>query len=193
MIVGLTGGIGSGKSTVAMLLRQLGLPVYEADVEAKMLINSDDSIRRAIIELLGDEAYTKHGYNRPFVANKVFNNSGLLSRLNQIVHPVVSKHFSKWVDDINSSIVFQEAAILFENGSYKKFDKNILVTAPLAIRTNRVMKRDGFSEDEVKIRISRQWTDEAKIQLTDYIIKCDGKHLVMPQVFKILKDLGWDY
>jgi dephospho-CoA kinase len=192
--VGITGGIGSGKSTVAKLVNALGYPVYIADDEAKRLIETDVEIRERIIELLGEESYNENGYNRRFVANKVFANNVLLQQLSQIVHPAVAKHFQDWcLSHKGQSIVFQEAAILFENGSYKRFDKTILVVAPEALRLKRVMKRDKLSEKDVLSRMSRQWPDERKMELSDYLVKCDGEHLVIDQILQIIKELKWDY
>ncbi|MCG8579951.1 MAG: dephospho-CoA kinase [Bacteroidales bacterium] len=188
--VGLTGGIGSGKSTVAKLIGFLGYPVYVADIEAKRIINSDRQVRQQIVSLLGEGAYSVSGYNVKYVAEKVFNDKQLLNKLNAIVHPAVHSDFNNWCNDNrNAKLVFQEAAILFENGSYRKFDKTILVTAPELMRINRVMKRDGLSEEEVNARISRQWSDHDKIPLADYVVRCDGSHLVIPQMIEIIKKI----
>jgi len=180
--IGITGGIGSGKSTIAKLINKLGYPVYEADVEAKKIILDDNKVRYQIIKLLGEDAYNTEGYNRQYVAKLVFNNSALLQGLNLIVHPAVEVHFNNWcARNAVDGIVFQEAAILFENNSYKKFDKTILVIAPEEMRIRRVMKRDGLRKEEVLARINKQWTDAKKRELADYIIQCDGEHLVVPQ------------
>lgn len=188
--VGITGGIGSGKTTVARLVKTLGFPVYDADFEAKQIINADEAVRRQITELLGEEAYNSNGYNRQFVAGIVFKDKVMLSHLNRIVHPVLANHFSKWcTSHSDSKVVFQEAAILFENGSYTRFDKTILVTAPELERLQRVMQRDGLSRQQVKARINNQWTDQAKMELADFVVHCDGKHLVIPQVLDILNCL----
>ncbi|WP_430816814.1 dephospho-CoA kinase [Carboxylicivirga sp. RSCT41] len=191
--IGLTGGIGSGKSTVVRLIEFLGYHVYVADVEAKRIINSDQLVKQRVIELLGEDAYTQSGYNVKFVAKKVFSDKKLLAALNTIVHPAVYAHFNNWCDaHKHEEMIFQEAAILFENGSYTKFDKTILVTAPELMRMGRVMRRDGLSEKEVKVRIDRQWDDKDKIPLADYIVKCDGNHLVIPQLLDIIKKIKWD-
>lgn len=190
MRIGVTGGIGSGKTTVARLLMALGFPVYEADVEAKKLINHDASVKQQIIDLLGENAYNAEGYNREFVGSIVFNDKTLLSRLNSIVHPAVANDFEQWCNKhSNHKLVFQEAAILFENGSYTKFDKTILVAAPQKVRLQRVMRRDGMSEQRVIERMNNQWTDEAKIKLADFVIDCDGQSLVIPQVMNVLNSL----
>lgn len=192
--VGLTGGIGSGKSTVARLLMALGYPVYLADDEAKEILNNDANVRRKIIDLLGPQSYNTSGYNRKYVAGLVFNDKNLLQQLNTIVHPVVEAHFLNWCNlRLDNEVVFQEAAILFENGSYRRFDKTILVTAPIAIRISRVMQRDNLPEQDVMSRIKNQWPDSEKIMLADFVVKCDGNHLVIPQVNDIIKRLEWEY
>ena len=192
--IGITGGIGSGKSTVAKLIMALGYPVYIADDEAKRLINTDEKIRQQIIELLGDEAYDAFGYNRRYVADRVFTDRSLLQQLNQIVHPAVSRHFKEWCLQFkDDALLFQEAAILFENGSYKKFDKTILVKAPTDVRLRRVMKRDALSKEEVMRRMDKQWTDQKKSKLADYVVMCDGENIVIHQVLKIIKEIEWDY
>ncbi|WP_439185209.1 dephospho-CoA kinase [Carboxylicivirga taeanensis] len=188
--VGLTGGIGSGKTTVARLLRALGFPVYEADTEAKQLINKDRDIREQIIHLLGKEAYNEQGYNRKYVGSLVFNNEELLQKLNEIVHPAVANHFEQWCTEKDEfNVVFQEAAVLFENGNYSRFDKTILVVAPEITRIGRVMQRDDMNKQEVVARINNQWQDDEKMKLADFVITCDGQHLVIPQVMNILKQL----
>ncbi len=170
-IIGLTGGIGSGKTTVAHLFSDLGVPIYIADVEAKKLTDSSKIIKRKIIALLGENAYSGSKLNRKFVADKIFNNEELLSAINAIIHPKVAAHFIKWVLKQKSSYVIKEAAILFENGSYKTCDKVILVTAPKALRIARVINRDAISAKEVEQRIANQWSDEKKKELADIIIE----------------------
>ncbi len=186
--IGLAGGIGSGKTTVAKLLMALGYSVYFADTEAKDLMNNNSKLRDQIISLLGESAYDDNGLNKPYVAKLVFNDENLLSQLNAIVHPAVSHHFNEWCKD-KGELVFQEAAILFENGSYKKFDKNILVTAPVDVRIARVKKRDKQTDEQVLARISNQWSDEKKVTLASYVVVCDGETLVIPQVLKILNSI----
>lgn len=188
--VGLTGGIGSGKTTVAKVLKALGYPVYCADKEAKELMNASVELIDKITNLLGEKSYLNNQLNRPYVASMVFNDQALLKQLNGIVHPAVEKHFNDWcLLNGKKKIVFQESAIHFENGSHKRFDKMLLVIAPVEERIKRVMHRDTQSLEEVKARINNQWSDDKKSKLADYIIKCDGKHLLIPQVFNVLKDL----
>ncbi|WP_047415324.1 dephospho-CoA kinase [Cellulophaga sp. Hel_I_12] len=169
MVVGLTGGIGSGKSTVAELFEALGVPVYSSDKEAKKLMTRK-KIRKQISSLLGEKAYLEGELNRQFIAAKVFNNASLLGELNSIVHPAVKNHFLAWKNKQNYPYVIQETAILFENGLEGRFDKIILVTAPEKVRINRVTNRDKVTVEEVKARIANQWGDEEKSKKSDFII-----------------------
>ncbi len=169
-IVGLTGGIGSGKTTVGKLFMELGIPVYIADIEAKTLMNEAEDLRGAIIRLLGEGAYEQGVLQRQYVASKVFTDKGLLSQLNAIVHPAVATHFRKWCEAQEAPYVLKEAAILFENEGYKACDSTILVTAPQETRILRVQKRDGSTRKEVLDRIKNQWSDERKQVLADFVI-----------------------
>lgn len=171
MIVGLTGGIGSGKTTVASLFKELGVPIYIADDEAKMLMNTSETLQQQIQELLGVEAFKNRKLNRPYIADKVFNDKRLLQSLNSIVHPAVAEHFSSWYALQSAPYVIKEAAILFENDSYKQCDFMVLVTAPLQLRIDRVRKRDKITEDEVMDRVKNQWSDARKISLSDAVIE----------------------
>ncbi len=170
MIVGLTGGIGSGKSTVAGFFKELGVPIYNSDKQAKKLMRKSKKLKKAIIKLLGEDAYDGKKLNRAGIAKKVFADKELLEALNSLVHPAVKKHFLKWANKQKSTYVIQEAALLFENGSYKNYDKMILVTAPLSVRIARILKRDGSSESEVKSRMKHQLSDKEKSELSDFII-----------------------
>ncbi len=170
-IVGLTGGIGSGKTTVAKLFSELGVPVYIADVEAKRLTNSSVVIRRKLTKLLGDEAYINGSLNRKFVADKIFTNEALLNAVNAIIHPEVAADFKKWALEQKTNYVIKEAAILFESGGYKQCDLVILVIAPKAVRIERIMMRDGATEDEIEQRMNNQWSDLKKKKFADIIIE----------------------
>jgi dephospho-CoA kinase len=188
--LGITGGIGSGKTTVCRILEVLGIPVYYADVRAKQLYKENAGVMQAVKKLFGDDIYRRGELNKAEVARRVFNDKFLLQKLNAIVHPSVEKDFAKWAaDHSDKPFVVKEAAILFENGGYKKLDLNALVTAPEELRIKRVVKRDGISEDQVKERIRNQWPDEKKIPLADFVIKCDEEHLVIPQVMEIMERL----
>ncbi|WP_108422898.1 dephospho-CoA kinase [Muricauda amoyensis] len=170
-IVGLTGGIGSGKSTVARMFRELGVPVYDSDSEAKQLMTSSDKVREAIIGLLGETAYQGKELNRSFVAEKVFKNPELLQKLNAIVHPAVRNHFKEWAKAQNAPYVVQETALIFENGSQDHYDHIILVTAPLDVRLNRVMERDGVGPKAVLERMKNQMDDADKVDLAHFCIE----------------------
>lgn len=169
IIVGLTGGIGSGKSTIAGFFKKLGVPVYIADEEAKKLMHTSTLIAQ-ITALFGQKAYTNGSLNRPYIADLVFNDSKLLQQLNAIVHPVVAAHFKEWSLGQQTLYVIKEAAILFENQGYKQCDFTILVTAPVIDRIKRVMARDHTSEEKVRARMAQQWEDEKKIPLADFVI-----------------------
>lgn len=170
MIVGLTGGMGSGKTTVGKLFAELGVPVYNSDKEAKNLMQSSGKLRQAIIALLGEEAYAGKNLNRDYIAQLVFADGEVLQELNKLVHPAVKKHFLKWAKRQNAPYVIQEAAILFENGSYKNYDKMILVRAPMVLRISRINERDGRSVKAIRERMKHQWSDARKSKLSDFII-----------------------
>ncbi len=169
-VVGLTGGIGSGKSTVAKMFSELGVAVYIADDEAKKLMQKDRDLKRDIQQLLGKEAYKNAKLNTAYIASKVFQDKLLLEKLNAIVHPAVGKDFNTWKNKQSGIYVIKEAAILFENGGYKLCDKTILVTASEKTRIQRILKRDNSTREEILARIANQWADEKKIMLADLVI-----------------------
>ncbi len=171
MIIGLTGGIGSGKTTVAKMFKDLGVPVYNSDDRAKEMMNTSTELIKRIKSLIGEEAYVNNSLNREYIAARVFKDRDLLNSLNEIVHPAVISDFKEWASNVDSEYVIQEAAILFENGSYDKFDKMILVTAPKKARFERIMQRDYISEDLILERMNNQWEDEKKIPLADFVIE----------------------
>jgi dephospho-CoA kinase len=171
MIVGLTGGIGSGKSTIGKLLEELGVPVYNSDTEAKRLMNTSKVLRKKVVELLGEKSYVKDQLNRPYIAQRVFNDKVLLGKLNDIVHPAVRKHFLKWAKKKQKPYVVQETALLFENGMEDFYDKIVLVTAPKNIRIERIMARDGSTKQEVLERMDNQLDDSIKLPLSDYVLE----------------------
>ncbi|MFN3916743.1 MAG: dephospho-CoA kinase [Flavobacteriales bacterium] len=187
--VGITGGIGSGKSLVCRLFLRLGIPVYNADERAKQLTATNQEIRKQIVQLLGEEALNDSGLNREFVARKVFKNKELLAALNSIIHPALVKGFETWCRQQKSSVVIKESAILFETGSYKQLDKTILVTAPEEVRINRVIERDGLTKAEVTERVQNQWTDEQKLPVADFVLVNDGESLLLPQVIQLYNKL----
>jgi len=170
MVIGLTGGIGSGKSTVAKMFADLGVPVYDSDSEAKFLMLNAADLRKQIEELLGEEAYQDDILNRKFIADQVFRNPKLLSALNKIVHPAVRWHFLEWKEKQQSDYVIQETALIFENSTQLAYDKIILVTAPEDVRVQRVVERDQLSIEKVKERMANQWSDTKKAALSDFVI-----------------------
>ena len=169
-IIGLTGGIGSGKSTIAKHIEQLGIPVYIADLEAKKILETAVVICK-VIDAFGENILENNKIDRTKLSKLVFKNPEKLKILNAIIHPEVAIHFKNWViENQNFPIVIKEAAILFESGSYKDCDKIILVTAPKEVRIQRVIKRDNLSREEIESRIANQWSEEKKEKLSDFII-----------------------
>lgn len=184
-IVGLTGGIGSGKTTVAHMFRELGVSVYIADVEARELTNRSKVIRRKLIELLGPNAYNGTTLDRKYVADIVFSNRQLLEEVNKIIHPKVAQHFKRWVKKQEGAYCIKEAAILFENGGYKQCDLTILVTAPKEERIRRVTERNNVAKRDVEARMANQWEDEKKKELADLIIENTDLKSTWEQVARI--------
>lgn len=185
--IGVTGGIGSGKTTVCLLFEQFfKTPIYFADVRAKHIVEENEVVKKQITELFGNDAYINKHYNRTFIASKVFQDKNLLNQLNAIIHPAVFNDAQQFFNQHKSEkYVLYEAAILFESGSYKMMDKNILVTAPTELRIERTMKRDGITEDLVKQRIINQKSDEEKINLCNFVIVNDGIQNLETQVKEI--------
>ncbi|MCJ7466274.1 MAG: dephospho-CoA kinase [Maribacter sp.] len=171
MIVGLTGGIGSGKTTVAKMFKELGVPVYNSDEEAKRLMNTSKKVINAITKLFGPQAYINTKLNSADIAKKVFENKELLLKLNAIVHPEVRKHFLTWMKKQHYPYVIQETALIFENSSPNFYDKIILITAPMNKRIQRVKNRDGISKKSILSRMENQWNDSAKIPLSDFVVE----------------------
>lgn len=173
-IAGITGGIGSGKTTAAKFFEELGVPVYNSDTRAKLIQNENSEVKVKIIEAFGDEAYNQSGLNRVYIAKQVFNNNEKLKQLNQIVHPAVFNDFEEWKKQQTSKIIMKEAAILIESGSYKDCDVVISVLMDKEKRIQRIMARDGFTEEQVMARINNQISDEERIQKSDFIIDNNG-------------------
>jgi dephospho-CoA kinase len=189
--IGITGGIGSGKSYICKIFEQLGVPVYNADEKARNISNNSISVKKDITNLFGKEAYENNVLNRAYIASKVFNDTNLLEQLNQIIHPAVNKDFNDWCNNYqDKSYILKEAAILFESGIYKNLDKTILVTAPESIRINRVIKRDGSTKEEVLNRMKNQWPTEKITPLADFIIHNIDKELLLPEILKIHNTLN---
>ncbi len=186
--IGVTGGIGSGKSIVCRVFSALGVPVYSADERAKWLLNHDPKLRHSVIELLGNEAYVANGsYNRAWVASQVFQNPALLQKLNAIVHPRVGEDTQVWVEQNSKApYVIKEAAIMAKAGQNNALDKVIVVDAPANLRVARVLQRDPQrSEKEVRDIIARQISDEERHKIADFIIYNDESRLLIPQVWAL--------
>jgi len=191
MKVGITGNIGSGKTTVCKIFETLNIPIYYADAEAKRLMAEEPNVKEKIKLLFGVKAYLEDGsLDRKFLASIVFNNPQMLTRLNYIVHPAVREDSARWANaQKKAPYVLKEAALMVESENYKDLDKLIVVSAPLRIRVQRVMKRDKVDRQAVMARESKQISEQEKIGLADYIINNDGHHAIIPQVQKIHKKL----
>lgn len=189
-IIGLTGGIGSGKTTIANHFTAAGIPVYIADDEARKIMQSAEIIKE-IKDLFGNAIFENGILNREKLAQIVFSNPEKLKLLNSIIHPVVKKHFDNWVlDHKNNSFVIYEAAILFESGSYKNCDKIITVTAPFETRIQRVIQRDNTTREQVLKRMNAQWNDDQRIAKSDFVIENQTPEITKLEVGKILKILN---
>jgi dephospho-CoA kinase len=190
-LVGITGGIGSGKSTVARIFSILGIPIYYADERAKWLMANDPELKKQILNNFGSESYSQDGIlNRAFLASKVFGDEEKVKIINALVHPAVGADFEKWAHDQNSPYVLKEAALLFETGSYKDLDKVINVSSPIKIRISRVLMRDPHrNEKQVNDIIDKQLPDEEKNKLADFVIKNTDNKMLIPQVLEIHKQL----
>lgn len=185
-IIGLTGGIGSGKSTVRKIFETLGISTYDADTNSKEIVNSNKNIILKLKELFGNEIYLSNNtLNKELLAKYIFNDKETLNKVNNIIHPEVQKHFTNWTLEQKTKYVIKEAAILFESGAHKFTDKIILVTAPEQLRIDRVLHRDGKSAAEIKKIIDNQLSDTEKIKISDFIIYNDNQKLIIPQVIKI--------
>ncbi|MEO1487370.1 MAG: dephospho-CoA kinase [Bacteroidota bacterium] len=189
MRIGLTGGIGSGKSTVANMFRDLAVPVYDSDERAKVLMNQSETLRKDITVLFGESAYVNNGLNRPWIAQQVFGNVALLEQLNGLVHPAVREDFILWSEAQTTPYIIQETALIFENNMEAYYDGIILVTAPKTIREERVMARDGVTREKVQQRMAHQLEDEIKRGKSQFIIENTTLEDTLKQVRKIHKEL----
>lgn len=188
--VGITGGIGAGKSVVAQILKTLGYPVYIADTEAKRLMSESPAIRRGLISCLGAEAFNGGQLNRPFIAQAIFHDKNLLKKINSLVHPEVRSDFQRWTKQFpESSILFLESAILYEADFQKELDSIIYVSAPHEVRIKRVIERDSCSRNDVEQRIAAQRTEEEKAEKADFTIFNDECNPLIPQIVFILNQL----
>lgn len=184
--VGITGGIGSGKTTVCRIFKALGIPVYDADREAKNLMNTHPDLVNAIKATFGNEAYGADGMlDRQYLASRVFNDEQALAQLNAIVHPVVIQAANDWAAAQDAAYTVKEAALMFQSGSYVHNDVNVVVAAPEELRIDRVMQRDAVTEQQVRARMDKQWAQDEQIEKADYVIWNDGKRMLIPQVLEL--------
>jgi dephospho-CoA kinase len=189
--IGITGGIGSGKTTVCKIFELLGVPVYYADDMAKNILDQDPDVLKRITDTFGTSVLNDSGkIDKKKLAAVVFNSSGELARLNAIVHPAVAVDFERWCDSKKDSpYILKEAAILFESGAHKNVDQVIAVIAPIELRIQRIVTRDKFTEEEIMNRISKQMSDDEKRQRSAFVITNDEKEMVIPQVLRIHNEL----
>ena len=187
--IGITGGIGSGKTYIASVFQSLGIPIFNADIQAKKLMTSSRKLIKLVKEEFGNDIYKDSDLNKEKLASIVFSNSDKLQKLNSLVHPIVKEEFNNWCKKQTSPYVIKEAAILFESNSHIGLDAVICVSAPLDLRMKRLLNRDDYSEKEIKKRIENQISQEEKQKLSDYIIVNDEKELLLPKIIKIHKEL----
>lgn len=189
--VGITGGIGSGKTIVCQVFELFGVPVYYSDEESKKLLDADAEVKKQIISTFGNAVINEQGnVDRKKLAAIVFADKSKLQLLNGIMHPAVAKHFDEWVkNNSEHKYILKEAAILFESGANKLVDKIITVTAPEELKIKRAMKRDNITEEQVKQRMKNQWTDAEKMKLSDFVIYNDETQLLIPQILAIHEKL----
>ncbi|WP_134090657.1 dephospho-CoA kinase [Olivibacter sp. XZL3] len=188
--IGVTGGIGTGKTTVCRIFEALGYPIFYADTEAKHVMVSDPELVEQIKAAFGEEVYTKEGnLDRKLLSSMVFHDRAKLDALNALVHPATLRAYENWERQQDAPLSFKEAALLFETGSYRLSDYNILVIAPQELRVKRVMERDQVTRESVLDRIDKQMSDEAKRELADFIIDNNENSALIPQVLKVTESL----
>jgi dephospho-CoA kinase len=185
--IGLTGGIGSGKSTVARIFNVLGIPVYSSDDASKRLMDEDEELKNSIVRAFGKESYSNGKLNRKYLATKAFSDPNKIELLNSLVHPATIKDAITWMEKQKAPYIIKEAALIFESGSDKFLDVIIGVRSPLALRLERTMKRNNVTAEEVEARIKLQMDEEEKLDLCDYIVQNDEKQLLIPQVLFLHK------
>lgn len=183
--VGITGGIGSGKSLVCRVFTTLGIPVFDADAAAKYIMEHDATVIAAVKNLLGNDVYVNSQPDRQKIASLVFGKPALLQQLNQIIHPAVLTYGGEWMNKQTSPYTIKEAAIFFESGSYKQMDMMVGVYAPKDIRLQRALQRDGATEEKTLQRIANQMDEDEKMSRCDYVINNFGSHAIIPQVLAL--------
>ena len=188
-IIGLTGGIGSGKSTIAKVFKSNSVPVYDSDSSAKILMNSSKKLKLKLIECFGSSTYSNGLLNKKYVSNLIFNDSIALNKINSIVHPEVFNDFKQWKSKLNNDYVIYESALVFESGSYKSNDYNILVTSEFNLRVERIIKRDGVTKEQILERMQHQLNDETKVKKSDFVINNSDIFNAKEQVSTVYKIL----
>ncbi len=190
MIVGITGGIGSGKTTVAAVFHHLGIPVFHADDVSRNIIDEDPQVQQNLVQVLGEKVLVNGKIDRPYMASVIFNEVEILQDVTSIIHPAVARHFREWhLRHSEAPYVMREAAILFESGSYHDCDKIVVVTAPSEMRIERVVQRNGVTREQVVERMNHQWPEEQKLARADYVVRNDYTESVLKQVLAIHEDL----
>jgi dephospho-CoA kinase len=189
IFVGLTGGIGSGKSLISKIIRNFNFPVYNADENAKLLMENNFSIKKKLLENFGSEIFVCEKLNKSFLSKKIFSSKKMLEKINKIVHKAVFEDFTEWAKSQNSKIVFMESAIIFENSLEKYFHKTISVISPQKIRIQRVMRRSNMRRSEIKKIISTQFSSEKLVKKSDFTIKNNEKEPLLPQIINVLEKL----
>ena len=193
IILGITGGIGSGKTTVTNILHLLDIPVYIADIESKRITDTSPTVREKLIKQFGRELYQEDKLNKPLLASLIFGNEENLTKVNAIIHPEVRNDFDEWVKkNKDKKVIAIESAIMFESGFYKFVDKKITVYTPLEMRIERAMKRDNTPKDKILSRINSQMPDEEKKELSDFVIVNDNKHSLIGQTISLLDKINYD-
>jgi dephospho-CoA kinase len=187
--IGITGGIGSGKSFIATIIERMGYPVYYSDVRSKELTNTHPIIRKGLIDLVGENVYFGGELDKKVLATAIFSNDELRLKVNQLIHPIVRQDFEDWANSQKSDLIFNEAAILFETGAYRNFDATILVYAPEELRLKRVLKRDIITKNEVIARMNNQMNDNEKRKMTSLQILNDGESPILIQIEDIIERL----
>ena len=187
--IGLTGGIGSGKSYIAGVLEKMGYPVYYSDEQSKVLTDTHPEIRAGLISRFGTSIYSEETLNRKELAAYIFNSEPDRIFVNQLIHPVVRADFDRWCAEQNTALVFNEAAILFETGAYKQFDATILVVAPHELRMQRIVERDRCTVEQAETRMKSQWSDEQKIPLATVVITSNGELPLVSQIERAILTL----
>jgi dephospho-CoA kinase len=187
--LGVTGGIGSGKTSVCRVFRVLGIPVFAADVVAREIMDNDESVKKMINSIAGKDLYEQGNLDRPVLASLIFNNKILLEKVNSLVHPIVFDRFIKWKSDQLAPYVIMEAAILFESGAVNLVDRIATVIAPAGERIERIIRRNNLTREQIIDRMKSQIDDEARIKRSDYIIQNSDKDMIIPEILKIHEDL----